>query len=386
MKTICFISTTRADWGLLRPLAAELRRRGDMVRIVASNMHLDSRFGATASEIEADGFSIDEAVPLPPDDSPAGRAAAAGVCAAGVAGALRRLRPDAVVALGDRYEMLAAAMSAAICGIPIIHIAGGEISEGAQDDSFRHAITKLSSLHLTATDEYRRRVIQLGEAPETVINTGAIGVYNFMNLEPVDKGELESFIGMPLRAELPLAVVTYHPATLDRSAGHADLTRRLLLALDAVPQLRTVITYPNNDAGGAAAIPLLEQYAAMHAGRCRCVPSLGARRYLTLLRHAACVVGNSSSGIVEVPSAGIPTVDIGIRQRGRTAAASVIHCGTETPEIADALRKALSPEFRRIAAETVNPYYRPDTLILMADSIDTFLQKPASPKKFYDII
>lgn len=348
-------------------------------------MHLKTEFGATAAEIRTDGFDIAAEVPLNDDPTPAGRALAAGECAEGMARALARLQPDAVVALGDRYEMLGAVMAAAVAGIPVIHIAGGEISEGAQDDCFRHAITKLSNLHLTATEEYRRRVIQLGEQPETVINTGSIGVYNLLRIEPMPLAELEASVGMTLRGRRT-AIVTYHPATLDGTADHAARTREMLAALDRFPELQLLITYPNNDAGGAEAIPVLEAYAAARPGRVRCIPSLGARRYLSMLKVADLVVGNSSSGIVEVPSAGIPTVDIGIRQRGRLAADSVIHCDADTESIAAALVRALSPEFRAIAAKAGNPYYKPDTLALMADAVERFLAAPTRIKKFHDII
>lgn len=385
MARLCFITTTRADWGLLSPLCGELRHRGHTVQIVASNMHLEAAYGATAAEIEADGFGIDAAVPLPGGDSPADRAVATGVCTQGVAEALRRLRPDAVVALGDRYEMLGAVTAAAVSRIPVIHIAGGEVSHGAQDDSFRHAITKLSELHLVATPEYGRRVVQLGEEPARVVHTGAIGVYNLLRLQPVPDQELSAFLGLDVADPAPLAVVTYHPATLDSGATHQERTGALLRALDAFPELRVVLTYPNNDAGGARAIPLLESWASHNAGRARIFPSLGARRYLSLLRHAAVVIGNSSSGIVEVPSAGIPTVDIGIRQQGRAAAESVVHCAPDEPSIRAAIARALSPEFRAFCRGVSNPYYRGDTLAIMADAIEHFLDSPRGPKIFHDL-
>lgn len=385
MATLCFLTTTRADWGLLSPLAAELRRRGHTILIVASNMHLDAAYGATASEIQADGFSIDAAVPLPGGDTPADRAVATGVCTQGVAEALRRLAPEVMVALGDRYEMLGAVTAAAVSRIPVVHIAGGEVSEGAQDDAFRHAITKLSDLHLVATPEYRRRVVQMGEDPARVVHTGAIGVYNFLKLKPVEDAELARFLNLDLDDARPLAIATYHPATLDAEVPHTERTRALLRALDSFADLRVVLTYPNNDAGAAETIPMLQQWAQSNPERVRLIPSLGARRYLSLLRHAAVVVGNSSSGIVEVPSAGIPTVDIGIRQRGRAAAASVIHCAPTEASIVQALSQALSPEFRSLCRTVANPYFRSDTLHAMADAIEKFLSGPREPKKFHDL-
>ncbi len=382
-RTICFITTTRADWGLLRPLAELLRHRGHTIRIIASNMHLDLAFGATASEIESDGFAIDFAVPLPGGDSAADRAAAMGICTTGIARALESIVPDAVVALGDRYEMLGAVSAAALMHIPVVHIAGGEISEGAADDSFRHAITKLSSLHLTATADYRKRVIQLGEHPDTVFDTGALGVQNLLSLRCMSREELQNDIGMSLSGDI--AVVTYHPATLDTGADHATRTADMLKALDRFPELKLVITYPNNDTGGASAIPLLTEYAGNNPGRVALIPSLGATRYLSMLKIAALVIGNSSSGIVEVPSAGIPTVDIGIRQRGRTAADSVIHCNPDTDSIAHAIEKALSPAFREKAKNTSNPYSKSDTTATMAAAIEKFLENETIPRPSMNI-
>lgn len=385
-KKLCFVSTTRADWGLLRPLAAAMRRRsGFEVQIVVSNMHLSERFGMTVGEIEADGFCADMCVHLPEgEDSGYGRAVAMGECLRGMADAFERLRPDAVVCLGDRYEMLAVASAAAVMRIPVIHIAGGEISEGALDDSFRHAISKLASLHLTATEDYRRRVVQLGEEPASVINTGAIGVYNAITINPMSKAELEKSLEFSLDG--PLAIVTYHPATAGTIEPHSELTRRMLAALDAVPELRMIITYPNNDEGGASAIPVIEEFGAARPGRVLVIPSLGARRYLSLLRVVDVVIGNSSSGIVEVPSAGIPTVDIGERQRGRMAAGSVIHCAADTDSIRFAVEKALSPEFRRLARHCENPYGREGTLEAMCEAITHFMKAPHRAKKFHDIV
>ncbi len=346
-------------------------------------MHLDLAFGATASEIESDGFAIDFAVPLPGGDSAADRAAAMGICTTGIARALESIVPDAVVALGDRYEMLGAVSAAALMHIPVVHIAGGEISEGAADDSFRHAITKLSSLHLTATADYRKRVIQLGEHPDTVFDTGALGVQNLLSLRCMSREELQNDIGMSLSGDI--AVVTYHPATLDTGADHTTRTADMLKALDRFPELKLVITYPNNDTGGASAIPLLTEYAGNNPGRVALIPSLGATKYLSMLKIAALVIGNSSSGIVEVPSAGIPTVDIGIRQRGRTAADSVIHCNPDTDSIAHAIEKALSPAFREKAKNTSNPYSKSDTTATMAAAIEKFLENPPTLKRFHDL-
>lgn len=382
---ICVATGTRADWGLLRPVAAALRASGNAeVKILATNMHLLDRFGHTASEIEADGFEIDASVPMPAGDSPADRARAMGVCLSGTASALEKMQPDAIIILGDRYEMLAVASAAALMGVPIIHIAGGEVSEGAIDDSLRHAISKLSTLHLTATEDYRRRVIQLGEAPDRVINTGAIGVWNIANAPRMSRAELLAPLG--LDPAKPFAVVTYHPATLDADAAPVERFDALLEALDRFPELNIILTYPNNDPRSAAIIDRIEAYAAAHPERVAAVPSLGMRRYLPAITEAAVVIGNSSSGIVEVPSAGTPTVDIGMRQRGRIAAESVIHCDEGTEAIAQAIARALSAPMQTLAGRRDNPYHKPDTLALMTDTILRFVESlPCAPKKFYDL-
>lgn len=384
MKTICFATSTRADWGLLSPVARAMRDEPDTrVRILATNMHLMAEYGNSADEIRADGFEIDAAVPMRLEgEGEAARVRAMAQCMAGTADALERMRPDAIVILGDRYEMLAVASAAAVMRIPIVHIAGGEVSQGAVDDDIRHAITKLSALHLTATEAYRRRVVQMGEMPERVVNTGAIGVWNIMNRELMTREELEANLGFSL--EGPLAVVTYHPATL-ADADPAECFAELLAALDEHPQLRAIVTYPNNDAGADGLIPMIEAYAAARPERVLAVPSLGARRYLSVLREAQVVVGNSSSGIVEVPSTGTVTVDVGPRQQGRLCGPSVLHCAEGREAISTAIARALSPEMQAVAARRDNPYHRPDTLALMVRAIGGFLRTPPPHKHFHDL-
>lgn len=386
-RRLCFVTSTRADWGLLMPLADVMRGApGIELQIVATNMHLDPTYGMTVNEITDAGFNIDARVPMDVcGDDEASRVKAMARCLDGMADAFRRLRPDAAVILGDRYEMLAVASAAAVMRIPIIHIAGGEISEGAVDDAIRHAITKLATLHLTATETYRQRVIQMGEEPTRVINTGAIGVWNAFNIPLLGADELGELLGLDFGSQ-KVAVVTYHPATNDSAVSPADRVGAMLRALDRFPELCPVITYPNNDANGAPIIEALEKYRDARPDRVRLVRSLGMVRYQSLLHLAAVVIGNSSSGIVEAPSAGVPTVDIGIRQRGRIAAPSVLHCGDSTDEIAEAVATALSPEMQTLAKKRENPYYMPDTLRRMADAVKHFVASlPVGPKKFHDL-
>lgn len=386
-KKICIATGTRAEWGLLSPIARELQQREDTeLQIVATNMHLDPRYGHTVDEITGQGFTVnacvDMSMPGQDTDSDLSKAEAMALCTDGMAKAFYKLNPDLLVILGDRYEMLSTATAAMMLGIPIAHIHGGEITLGAVDNSIRHAITKMASLHLTSTEAYRRRVIQMGEMPERVINTGAIGVYNAMHVPAIPKQELEDSIGMKLDRDTIL--LTYHPVTLDRERPSVRF-RAILDALDRRPDLKILITYPNNDAGGREIIAMIEEYRRMHPDRVTVVPSLGMRRYLSSLLHIGAVVGNSSSGIIEVPSAGIPTVNIGIRQKGRISAGSVIHCGDSTDEIFNALEIALSDKFRQEAAHTSNPYFRPDTLHKIVKALTECHISRFEEKPFYDL-
>ncbi|MDE5690197.1 MAG: UDP-N-acetylglucosamine 2-epimerase (hydrolyzing) [Duncaniella sp.] len=383
MRKIAVATGTRADWGLLSGIARALAARADCeVTILATNMHLSPRYGNTISEIVADGFADPVRVEMPVSaDTDSSTVEAMAVCMSGMARELTRLRPDIIVILGDRFEMLATATAALMLRVPIVHIAGGEISEGAIDDSIRHSITKMASLHLTATEPYRRRVIAMGEAPDRVINTGAIGVYNILHESLMTRRELEESIDFDLTDKSIL--VTYHPATLD-DEDPAVRCQALLDALDRFEDHKVLITYPNNDPRGRIIIDLIEAYAAARPSRVRVVPSLGKLRYLSALRCVSAVAGNSSSGIVEVPSMHIPTVDIGMRQRGRLCGKSVIHCGDSTQEIADALAYALSDEGRRLAREAENPYYRPDTLDVIVKAIAETPLQTLQTKKFYD--
>ena len=383
-RRICIATGTRADWGLLSPIAQALNKRDDVdLKIIVTNMHLSEEYGSTWKEIENDGLKIDWRVKMKSDaDTRKDTVLAMSECMAGMAEALAALQPDLLVILGDRYEMLATASAALILRIPIAHIAGGAISQGAYDESIRHAITKMSHIHLTETERYRKRVIQLGENPEHVIYTGAIGVYNIMHTQYISREQLERELNLTLSDRLILA--TFHPATLDEMPPQQQC-KNLLAALDRHPDYQTIFTYPNNDSEGRIIIQLIESYRRRHPERVAVFPSLGMRRYLSMLHCATAVVGNSSSGIVEVPSIGIPTLDIGIRQMGRTAAPSVLHCGVSEEEIVDGLETVLSSSFRMIAKSAENPYYLPDTLEKMVDAIvntplDNIIIKP-----FYDV-
>lgn len=383
IKKVCFATGTRADWGLLSLLAKALDKRYDcQVSVVATNMHLSEKFGMTVNDIIADGFNPLRVVMDVDSDSAVGKVKAMAQCLNGFADAFAEIKPDIAVILGDRYEMLAVASAAAMMHIPIVHIAGGTISEGAVDDSIRHAITKLASLHFTETEEFRRRVIAMGENPENVINTGAIGVWNIHNLPLMHRDRLSEELVFDLSK--PFAIVTFHPATLD-SGDPGQRCRAMLDALDRHKDINLIITYPNSDAKSAGIIKEIEAYAAANPGRVLLKKSLGFLRYLSALQFAEFVIGNSSSGIVEVASFGIPAIDIGIRQRGRLSAESVLHCGDSTDDVDHAIEIALSADFKSFAAKKQNPYYKSNTLQLMVDAIANADLKKLKNKKFYDI-
>ncbi len=376
---ILFATTTRADWGLLSPLASELRFRGQAPIIAVGNMHLLPEMGETWREIENDGFEIAAKIPAH-GTAPEIFAQTA----AGFSKALKSLKPRCVVVLGDRSEILAIASTAAIVGIPVVHIAGGAISEGAIDDAMRHAVTQLSLLHLVETEEYRRRVIQSGQQPETVINTGAIGAWSAQNIEKMSLEELESSLGFTPGKDTLL--VTLHAATRSNLSPVSQLEALLRALEKRINSNRIIFTHPNNDVDPAPLIGLLQAFAEKHPNRAKVIPSLGRIRYHSLLPHIGAVVGNSSSGIVEVPSAGIPTLDIGIRQQGRTTAPATFHCSNDTEDIAAGLEKVLSKDFQSLAKKGLNPYFKPDTPQLMADAILSTEFKAFPQKKFYDII
>ncbi|MGL4929867.1 MAG: UDP-N-acetylglucosamine 2-epimerase, partial [Plesiomonas sp.] len=340
MKTIAVFTGSRAEYGLLYWLIKEIQSDPDLqLKLIVSGMHLSPEFGLTAQQIEQDGFTIDEKIEmLLSSDTSVGVVKSMGVALLGLADALPRLQADVLVILGDRFEALAAAQAAMLLGIPVAHLHGGEITEGAYDDAIRHAITKLSHWHFTSTECYRQRVIQMGEQPEQVLNVGAVGLDHLNKTPLMSLAELEDSLAFCLDSSF--FVVTYHPVTL---ADEDPVTtfNALLHALDEFPEHRIILTYPNADDGGRSIIPLLEQYAAKQPLRVKVIPSLGYRRYLSAVAHCSAVIGNSSSGIIEVPSLHVPTVNIGSRQQGRLAANSVIHCQPDQLSIISAIRAAL---------------------------------------------
>lgn len=354
-RTIAVFTGTRAEYGLLYWLMKEIQAHPALtLRVIAGAMHLSPEFGATWRDIEADGFVIDAKVEmLLSSDSPVGVVKSMGLGTIGFADALERLRPDALVVLGDRFEALAVVQAALILQIPVAHLHGGEITEGAYDDALRHAITKMSNLHFTAAEAYRQRVIQMGEPPATVFNVGAIGLDDLKRRPRMSVEQIAASLDFPLRA--PYILVTYHPVTAGDEAPQSSFGA-LLSALDQFPQHQVILTYPNADNGGRAIIPMLEAYAQRQPQRVLAITSLGFPRYLSVVACAAVVLGNSSSGLIEAPSLGVPTVNVGQRQLGRLAADSVLHCAAEAEAIGVALARALSSAFAAHCREVENPY------------------------------
>ena len=384
MRKICIATGTRADWGLLSGIAKALNARNDVkLQIVATNMHLSERYGFTFREIEHDGLHIDYRVPMPADtDTPHDTVAAMSVCMRGFADAFEALRPDLLLILGDRYEMLAVASAAMIFRIPIAHIAGGTISEGAYDDSIRHSITKMSHLHLTETEECRHRVIQLGEAPERVFNTGAIGIYNILHTHFLSREELETELATPIPEKS--LFVTFHPATLD-AVPQNEQCANLLAALESRSDYKVFFSYPNNDTAGRIIIDMIEDYVRQNPERAYVRPSYGQLRDFSLMRFMKAAVGNSSSGIVEVPSLHIPTLNIGIRQNGRRRAASVVDCGVTLDEISRGLHRVLGADMQQLARTVQNPYEQPDTLQRIVDVVCNTPLEGITVKRFHDL-
>ena len=353
-RSIAIVTGSRAEYGLLKRLISLVHADSEThLQLITAAAHLSPEFGMTVREIEADGFPIAERVELLlSSDSAVGVAKSVGLGLIGFADSFARLRPDIVVVLGDRFEILAAAAAALFAGIPIAHLHGGEVTEGAFDEAVRHAVTKMAQLHFTAAEPYRQRVIQLGEDPARVFNVGGLGLDAIAELDPVPRGELEAFIGLPFGAETLL--VTFHPETAGGQDPAAQLAE-LLAALDTRPDAHIIFTLANADTGGRQLSAMVRDYVA---GRANAVAhaSLGQHRYLSVLRHVDGVVGNSSSAIIEAPAFGIGTLDIGARQAGRLRAQSVLKCDARREAIAEGLAMILHPEFRSKARAAINPY------------------------------
>lgn len=383
MRKICFVTGTRAEYGLLSRLMRLVKEDKDLqLQVIATNMHLMPEYGETYKEIEKDGFTIDKKVYMhKPSDDAHGIISSMAEEMQGMNDALSELKPDILVLLGDRYEILVAAQVALIHRVPIAHIHGGEVTEGAFDDAIRHSVTKMSSLHFTSCEEYRHRVIQMGEQPSRVFDVGSLGVENIKAVPLMTKDELEA--SLDFKIDTQTILVTYHPVTL--GGDPAKDIREFLDALDQFKDLKVIFTMPNSDTGRDAIALAVENYVEKHSNRAMAYTSLGLKRYLSTLQFVKAAVGNSSSGIIEVPSFGIPTLNIGDRQKGRLASRSVVNCGTSKDEVIAGLKLCLSEEMQKAAKTYENPYAKPDTANLIYQELKNVVLAGLNLKTFYDL-
>lgn len=385
MRKICVVTGTRAEYGILSHLMQLVKDCSDLIlQIIVTNMHLSPEFGLTYKEIEQDGFSIDKKVyMLLSADTANATAKSVGLATIGFADAFEDLNPDILLILGDRYEMLAVATTALFYKIPIAHLHGGEITEGAYDDSIRHAITKLSHLHFTSTEEYKKRVIQLGESPDRVFDVGALGVENILNTSLMTKSELEDSIGFNLNGKSLL--ITFHPVTLERNSILNQFQDLLRVLEEYVEEYKIVFTMPNSDTDGRAIIGFIHDFVHKHIHNSIAFTSLGKLRYLSILQFVDAVIGNSSSGIVEAPSMGIPTLNIGNRQKGRMQGPSIVNCDADYDCIKNGMEKVLSAETKKIAQYKINPYMKNGTSSAILKILREFDLSKIITKSFHDL-
>jgi GDP/UDP-N,N'-diacetylbacillosamine 2-epimerase (hydrolysing) len=382
-RRICVITGSRAEYGLLRWVMQGIQDDPHLeLQVIATGMHLAPEFGETWRVIEADGFRIDRKVPLlTGSDTPVGIAESMGRGTSGFAHALQDLLPDIVVVLGDRFEIFAAVAAALVARIPVAHLHGGERTEGAFDEALRHSITKMSHLHFVATEEYRQRVIQLGEQPERVFLTGGFGIDNIQRLSLLSRADLQTSLGFTLGPRNLL--VTFHPVTLEPDTARTQM-QELVDALAELTDTHLIFTLPNADTGGRALISMVEQFVAQHSNA-RAYASLGQLRYLSCIAHVDGVVGNSSSGLLEAPSFRKGTIDIGDRQLGRVRASSVIHCEPTRESIAAALKRLYSAEFQLSLRHVRNPYGEGGASAKAVDILKRYPLQAILKKTFYDL-
>jgi GDP/UDP-N,N'-diacetylbacillosamine 2-epimerase (hydrolysing) len=382
-RKICIITGSRAEYGLLKPLLDEIKSDPDLsLQLIVTGMHLSPEFGLTFSEIEKDGFRIDNKIEiLLSSDTATGTLKSMGLALMGFGEAYERLRPDIIVVLGDRFEIFSAAASALVSEIPVAHIHGGEVTEGAFDDAFRHSITKMSHLHFTSTEEYRKRVIQLGEAPERVFDVGAIGLDNVKRLKLLSKKELENKLNFKFAKRNLL--VTFHPVTLENTTEKQF--KNLLTVLNELKDTKIIFTKTNADPGGMTINRIIDEYVVKNPQKAVSFISMGQLNYLSTMQFVDAVVGNSSSGIVEAPSFKIGTINIGNRQEGRIKAESIIDCEPTKESIKKALQELYSSDFQEKLKNIVNPYSDGNTARRILKVLKAYDIRNILKKTFYDI-
>jgi GDP/UDP-N,N'-diacetylbacillosamine 2-epimerase (hydrolysing) len=384
MKKICIFTGGRAEYGLLRPLLNELRDNKDIdLQILVSGMHLSAEFGLTYKEIEKDGFLCHEKVEMVlSSDTPVAISKSMAIGMIGFSEALTRLNPDILVTLGDRYENMSIVTTAWVCRIPVAHIQGGEKTLGAIDDQFRHCITKMSRLHFTATDEYRNRVIQLGEYPENVFNVGALNVDALKKIKILPKAKLEQEINFSFKGKT--AIVTFHPVTLKKETSGKHFAQ-LLEVIDSIKDLKIIFTKTLADTEGRVINQMIDDYVSNNENKSVAFTSMGQLNYISALNYIDVVVGNSSSGVIETPSFKVPTINIGDREKGRIMADNVICVEQNINAIKEAFKKAFSSSFIKSLANMENPYEKPDTAKNIASILADYDIPNSTEKEFYDL-
>ena len=383
MKKICVFTGTRAEYGLLRQLMLAIKRSKELeLQTLVTGSHLSPEFGLTSVEIEQDAFQISKKVEmLLSSDTAMGLTKSMGLALIGFADALHDLKPDIVLLLGDRYEILAAAIAASIAKIPIAHLHGGESTQGAIDEGFRHSITKLSQLHFVAMDEYANRVRQLGENPDSIYCVGGLGLDAILQANILSKSEIEKDLGISFADRNFL--ITFHPATLDIASAEIQMNA-LLEALAGHSDANLLFTMPNADNGSRGIMALIKEFCNDNLNA-KVFHSMGQLRYLSCLKFVDVVIGNSSSGIMEAPSFGVPTINIGSRQDGRVKASSIIDCAPLTHDISAAISLALSKNFKEQARNAKNPYGEGGASEKIIQVLEQFDLKTPLNKTFHDL-
>ncbi|CAI3629219.1 MULTISPECIES: UDP-N-acetylglucosamine 2-epimerase [Clostridium] len=387
MIKICVITGTRAEYGLLKPIINKIKDDKQLgLQLVVTGMHISPEFGLTYKEILQDGFEISDKIEvLLSSDTPVGISKSIGLGIIGFAELFEKSKPDIVIILGDRYEIFAVASAAMIANIPIAHIHGGETTEGLIDEAIRHSITKMSYIHFPCTEEYRRRIIQLGESPDRVFNVGALGCENIKKIKFIDKEALKEELNIDF--EKKVALLTFHPVTLDIFKAEKQF-KEVLSAIDCFEDLQVIFTKANSDTGGRIINYLIDEYVRKNSNRCIAFSSLGQVRYLSAMKYCSFVIGNSSSGILEAPVLNKPTINIGDRQKGRIQLESIINCEAKKEDIIKAINIVLSEIFSKNIENIDNPYGKGNTSDMIIEIIKRFLnqQKIDLKKKFYDLL
>ena len=384
-RKICVVTATRAEYGHLFSLIQKIKNDRDLLlQLIVTGSHLSYEFGFTASQIEEDGFTISKKIEmLLSSDTPVGISKSMGLSLISFAEAFEELKPDIVVVIGDRYELLPIVNAACVALIPVAHISGGEITEGVLDDSIRHAVTKLSHIHFTAIEEYRKRVIQLGECPSRVFNVGEIGLDNFSKVSLLSKDEFEKSINVKLKKHNFL--ITYHPVTTQNLVDNISAFSKILEALNSADYTLLIFTKSNADSGGRIINKMIDEYVKQHNDKAISFISLGYQRYLSALQYVDAVVGNSSSGIVEAASFQIGTINIGDRQKGRIQSENVINCKPEIEAIEDALEILFSEDFRKKLKTVKNYYGDGKSSDRVVDILKNIELNEITVKKFHEI-